>query len=91
MGVQEHRRVQADDPMYPMYMYRREGGYLFITSSAWQNEAQAATGVAGLMLSSQACKTLRRVLHHTEGILIAATTVIVVCSPSNVALEEEVE
>lgn len=55
MGVQEHRRVHADDPI----MYRRGGGYLFITSSAWQNEAQAATGVGGVRPYSGFSITLR--------------------------------
>ncbi|XP_029285461.1 craniofacial development protein 2-like [Cottoperca gobio] len=69
----------------------------FITSSAWRNEAQAATGGVGLLLSSRARKALLRVHYHTNRILSAdfdgnpVTTVIVVYSPTNVAQAEEVE
>ncbi|KAJ8406462.1 hypothetical protein AAFF_G00300360 [Aldrovandia affinis] len=93
LGIQEHRRVHTDDQI----VYRRVERCTFITASAWQNEAQAATGGIGLMLGSLARKALRRVYHHTDRILIAefsgnpVTTVIVVYSPTNVAPPEEVE
>ncbi|KAJ8351146.1 hypothetical protein SKAU_G00226220 [Synaphobranchus kaupii] len=94
LGVQEHRRVHQDpDPI----VYSRVGGYSFITSSAWRNEAQAATGGVGLMLSSRARKALLQVYRLTERILIAdfdgnpGTTIMVVYSPTNVAPAEEVE
>ncbi|KAJ8401417.1 hypothetical protein AAFF_G00386480 [Aldrovandia affinis] len=47
LGVQEHRRVHAHDPI----VYFKVGNCSLITSSAWQNEAQAATGGVGLLLS----------------------------------------
>ncbi|KAJ8385846.1 hypothetical protein AAFF_G00182020 [Aldrovandia affinis] len=92
LGVQEHRRVHHDP-----IAYCRVGGCSFITSSAWRNKAQAATGGVGLMLSSRVRRALRRAYQHTERILIAnfdgnpVTTVMVVYSPTNVALVEDVE
>ena len=93
LGIQEHRIVHPNDPI----VYRRVERCTFISASAWRNDAQAATGGVGLMLSSRARKALRRVYHHTDRILIAefsgnpVTTVIVVYSPTNVAPSEEVE
>ncbi|KAJ8416915.1 hypothetical protein AAFF_G00327930 [Aldrovandia affinis] len=93
LAVQEHRRVHTDQPIN----YRRVGGCTFITSSAWRNDAQAATGGVGLMVSPRARKALRRVHPHTNRILSAdfegspVTTVMSVYSPTNVALIEEVE
>ena len=93
LGVQEHRRVHTEDRI----AYRRVERCTFISSSAWRNEAQAATGGVGLMLGSSARKALRRVYHHTDRILIAefsgnpVTTVMVVYSPTNVAPSDEVE
>ena len=93
LGIQENRRVHTDDRI----VYRRVGRCTLITASAWRNEAQAATGGVGLMLSPQARKALRRVYHHTDRILTAefsgnpVTSVIVVYSPTNVASAEEVE
>ncbi|XP_035279961.1 uncharacterized protein LOC118230765 [Anguilla anguilla] len=93
LGVKEHRRVHADDPI----VYRTVEGCSLITSSAWRNEAQAATGGVGLMLSSRARKALRRVHHHTEMIIIVdfdsnpVTTLMVMYSPTNVTPVEEVE
>ena len=79
LGVQEHRRVHTDDQI----VYHKVERCTFITSSAWRNEAQAATGGVGLLLGSRARKALRRVYQHAERILIAEfssnplTTVIV--------------
>ncbi|KAJ8393714.1 hypothetical protein AAFF_G00057670 [Aldrovandia affinis] len=93
LGVQEHRRVHAHDPI----VYCKVGNCSLITSSAWRNEAQAATGGVGLLLSPRARKALRRVHQHTDRILIAdfdgnpVTTIMVVYSPTNVAPVEEVE
>lgn len=93
LGVQEHRKVHGNDAI----VYHRVGRYSFVTSSAWRNKAQGATGGVGLLLSPRACKALRRVYQHTERILIAdfdgnpVTSIMVVYSPTNVALVEEVE
>ena len=93
LAVQEHRRVHTDQTIN----YRRVGGRTFITSSAWRNDAQAATGGVGLMVSPRARKALRRVHSHTNRILSAdfegnpVTTVMSVYSPTNVAPIEEVE
>ncbi|XP_029312544.1 craniofacial development protein 2-like [Cottoperca gobio] len=90
LGIQEHRRVHSEDQI----VYHRVEKCWSFTSSAWRNEAQAATGGVGLLLSSRA---LLRVHYHTNRILSAdfdgnpVTTVIVVYSPTNVAQAEEVE
>lgn len=49
LGVQEHRQVHAKDS----FRYRRVESYIFITSSAWRNVIQVATGSVGLLLSPQ--------------------------------------
>ncbi|KAJ8384488.1 hypothetical protein AAFF_G00205090 [Aldrovandia affinis] len=89
LGVQEHRRVHAHDPI----VYCKVGNCSLITSSAWRNEAQAATGGVGLLLSPRARKALRRVHQHTDRILIADFdgNPVVMYSPTNVAPVEEVE
>ncbi|KAJ3601039.1 hypothetical protein NHX12_032012 [Muraenolepis orangiensis] len=93
LGVQEHRRVHTDQPI----LYHKVRGCSFITSSAWRNDAQAATGGVGLMVSPRARRALRRVQQHTDRILIAdfegnpVTTVMSVYSPTNAAPVEDVE
>ncbi|KAJ3593132.1 hypothetical protein NHX12_005469 [Muraenolepis orangiensis] len=93
LGVQEHRRVHTDQPI----LYHKVGGCSFITSSAWRNDAQAATGGVGLMVSPRARRALRRVQQHTDRILVAdfegnpVTTVMSVYSPTNAAPVEDVE
>ncbi|KAJ3591155.1 hypothetical protein NHX12_009102 [Muraenolepis orangiensis] len=93
LGVQEHRRVHTDQPI----LYYKVGGCSFITSSAWRNDAQAATGGVGLMVSPRARRALRRVQQHTDRILVAdfegnpVTTVMSVYSPTNAAPVEDVE
>ena len=67
LGVQEHRRVHTDLTI----KYQRVGGCTFITSSAWRNDAQAATGGVGFMVSPQARKALHSVHQHSDRILIA--------------------
>ena len=93
LGVQEHRRVHNEITI----KYCRVESYTFVTSSAWRNEAQAATGGVGLLLSPRARKTLQRTLRFSERILIAefssspVTTIMAVYSPTNVASVEEAE
>ncbi|KAJ3583846.1 hypothetical protein NHX12_015564 [Muraenolepis orangiensis] len=55
LGVQEHRRVHTDQPI----LYHKVGGCSFITSSAWRNDAQAATGGVGLMYTTLQNTTLQ--------------------------------
>lgn len=87
----EQRRVHTEDDI----RYRRVGHYSFITTSAWRNEAQVATGGTGLFLSPWACVALHKDHHNTDRILIAnfdgspATTIMAVCSPANMAPVEE--
>ncbi|XP_029288535.1 craniofacial development protein 2-like [Cottoperca gobio] len=89
LGIQEHRRVHAEDQI----VYHRVAKCW----SVWRNEAQAATGGVGLLLSSRARMALLRVHYHTNRILSAdfdgnpVTNVIVVYSPTNVAQAQKVE
>ena len=68
-----------------------------ITSSAWRNDAQAAVGGVGLLLSPKIKKTLCNVFSYSEGVLLAdfsrspAATVIFAYPPTNVSPETEVE
>ena len=93
LGVQEHRRVHTDLTI----KYQRVGGCTFITSSAWRNDAQAATGGVGFMVSPRARKALRSVHQHSDRILIAefegnpVTTVMSVYSPTNTTSDKVVE
>lgn len=93
LGVQEHRRVHTDLTI----KYQRVGGCTFITSSAWRNDAQAATGGVGFMVSPQARKALHSVHQHSDRILIAefegnpVTTVMSVYSPTNTTSDKVVE
>ena len=48
LGVQDYRRVHTDDQI----VYHKVEICTFITSSAWPNEALAATDGVGLMLGS---------------------------------------
>ena len=87
VGVQEHRRVHTDRPI----QHRRVSVSTFITSSAWRNTSQAATGGVGLLVSPRARRALRSVFQQTARILVAefegnpVTTVMCVYSPTNVA------
>ena len=93
LGVQEHRRVHEDINI----KYHRVESYTFVTSSAWRNEAQAATGGVGLLLSPRARKALRKTHPFSERILIAefggnpVTTIMAVYSPTNVSSVEDAE
>ena len=93
LGVQEHRRVHTDHTI----RYQRVGGCTFISASAWRNDAQAATGGVGLMVSPRARKALRSVHQHTDRILVCefegnpVTTVMSVYSPTNTTPDEVVE
>lgn len=60
LRIQEHRQVHANDS----FKYRRVESYTFITSSAWRNETQAATGSVGLLLRPQ---THRVLLNNRNG------------------------
>ena len=54
LGVQEPGRVHTDLTI----KYQRVGGCTFITSSAWRNDPQAATGGVGFMVSPRAREAL---------------------------------
>ncbi|XP_033637877.1 uncharacterized protein LOC117298668 [Asterias rubens] len=84
IGIQEHRIVHNDPLRFIKVL-----GQSLITSSAWRNEAQAATGGVGLLVSQKAMKSLIGVQTVTNRILIAhfqgnpVTTAIVVYAPTN--------
>ena len=92
LGIQEHRHI------HPTKLnYTRSEDYFLVTSSAWRNNAQAATGGVGLLLSNRARKALCIIKSYSPRILLAvfagnpATSVIVAYSPTNVAETPEIE
>ena len=94
LGIQEHRIMHEDQGIR---YSKLQGGFEMITSSAWRNEAQAATGGVGLVLSKVAAKLLTGVKSYSKRVLSAtfqgnpATTIIVAYSPTNVSPVEEIE
>ena len=94
LGIQEHRIVHEDQEI--RYSKLQENMQM-ITSSAWRNEAQAATGGVGLLVSKRAAKLLSNVKSFGKRVLSAtfqgnpATTVIVAYSPTNTSPMEDVE
>ena len=77
--------------------YRTIKCQFLITSTAWRNKQQGACGGVGVVMSQRAKKSLRKVPAYSKRIMIIefagnlVTTIIVVCSLTNVALEEEIE
>ena len=90
LGIQEHRIVH-DEPV----RYENIIGRTLVTTTATRNNAGAATGGVGIVLNTQAKRSLSSVKAHTSRILIAnfqgnpATSVIVNYSPTNVADEKK--
>lgn len=84
LGIQEHRHVHP-----AVLQFSRIEDHFLVTSSAWRNEAQAAVGGVGLLLTNRAKKALCDVQSYSPRILLAifagnpATTVIVAYSPTN--------
>ena len=92
LGIQEHCIIH-DDPV----KHENIQGKTLVTSSAWRNDAGAATGGVGVLLNSHATKCVTDVRNHTERILVInfsgnpAATVISTYSPTNAAPEDEVQ
>ena len=92
LGIQEHCIIH-DDPV----KHENIQGKTLVTSSAWRNDAGAATGGVGVLLNSHATKCVTDVRNHTERILVInfsgnpAATVILTYSPTNAAPEDEVQ
>ena len=84
VGIQEHRIVHEDS-----IRYKQLDKFHLITSSAWRNNAQAAVGGVGVLISKKAEKALSSVKSISNRILKAtfqgnpATTIIVAYSPTN--------
>ena len=94
LGIQEHRIVHEDQDIRYSKLH---GNVEMVTSSAWRNDAQAATGGVGLILSKRAAKLLVDVKSYGKRVLRATfqgnptTTVIVAYSPTNVSSEQDIE
>ena len=93
-GIQEHRRVHTD-VMKETVVTKMIEDYYLVTTSAWRNEAQAATGGVGLMLSRDAQKTLISVTQSSDRVITASfkgnpvLTTIVAYAPTLQAQEDE--
>ena len=86
IGIQEHRRVHDDEEL----KFTKHSKYHLITSSAWRNNAQAATGGVGILLNNKAENALCEVVTISPRVMKATfvgnpeTTIIVAYSPTNV-------
>ena len=91
LGLQEHRIVH-DEPV----KYETVLGNTLITTSAWRNEAGAATGGVGVLLNNKSKKCLKSVTPISQRIIALnfignpACTIIVVYSPTNTAEEDSI-
>ena len=90
IGIQEHRRTHNEE-----VKFQKIDDHMLITTSAWRNKAQAATGGVGILLSSAAEKVLSDISKISDRIMKATfagnpeTTIIVAYSPTNVRGHEE--
>ena len=53
LGLQEHRRVHDEE-----LLYKHVDNHLLVSSSAWRNSAQAATGGVGIIMNKSAERVL---------------------------------
>ncbi|CAH1242794.1 Hypp6974 [Branchiostoma lanceolatum] len=89
LGIQEHRIVHEEE-----VRYEDINGSMLITTTASRNQAGAAVGGVGILLSSKARGSLAKVTSNTARILTAsfqgnpATTIIVTYCPTNTAEED---
>ena len=69
LGVIDHRIVhnESDDDI----VYNQVNSSLFITSSAWRNDVNAAVGGVGIMINKRASNVLSEVTKWNERIIIA--------------------
>ena len=90
VGVQEHRRVSDEE-----LTFARKNSYHLVTSSAWRNSSQAATGGVGIILNNKAENAMTKVESISSRVMIATfagnpeTTIIVAYSPTNVTTSDE--
>lgn len=89
--LQEHRIVHSDS-----LLQENLNGYTLITSSAWKNQRNAATGGVGFLISPRALKSCLSIVNHSERIMEISllgnptTTVLCCYSPHNEQPEEAV-
>jgi exonuclease III len=70
-GIQEHRRVHTTDMMEEIESKRVNDHYL-LTSSAWRNSQNAATGGVGIVINSLAHRTMIKANRYTDRIMSAS-------------------
>ena len=93
LGVQEHRIVHEEE----IRIERCDKGSHLVTTSAWRNSRQAATGGVGFMLAKQAYKAVSLMKSYGRRIFLISfdgnprLTVITVYSPTESASDEEAE
>ena len=93
LGVQEHRIVHDEE----IRIERCDKGSHLVTTSAWRNSKQAATGGVGFMLAKQAYKAVSLMKSYGRRIFLISfdgnprLTVITVYSPTEAASTEEAE
>ena len=91
IGLQEHRVAHSD-----ALLQESLNGYTLITSSAWKNQRNAATGGLGFLISTRTLKFCLSICSHSERImgisLLGNPTTAVLCCyrPHNEQVEEAV-
>ena len=89
--LQEHRIVHSDS-----LLQEDLNGYRLITSSAWKNQRNAATGGVGFLISPRALNSCLSIINHNERIMEISlqgnptSTVLCCYSPHNEQPEEAV-
>ena len=84
IAIQEHRRIHKEE-----IKYEEIDNHLLVTSSAWRNSAQAATGGVGFLMSKKASSALCEVTSSSERVIQATfagnpeLTLISVYAPTN--------
>ena len=93
MGIQEHRVVHQEE----VRIEKHKKGVHFISSSAWRNRAQAATGGVGFLLTRQAYSAVSMIKTYSKRIMLMSfdgnprLTMMSVYSPTESATDEEAE
>ena len=95
LGIQEHRVVHDADEEIKIEKHQK--GVHLITSSAWKNSMQAATGGVGFMLTRNAYNAISLIKTFGKRILLVSFdgnprfTLVSVYSPTESSSEEEAE
>ncbi|XP_066913167.1 craniofacial development protein 2-like [Clytia hemisphaerica] len=90
--IQEHRIVHSE-----ILLQEKINGYTLLTSSAWKNDINAATGGVGFLLSYRAVKSITSIKSHNQRVIELTqdgnpkTTILSCYSPHNNYPEDSIK